>query len=98
MSLHMKIPKPCITCIFLTALQHFGIKKGDRLKAGLPGNQSRARVDTGLIILSLVRLAVAVTSAAVVTLGTWFRFVDFQRASVHILAVKATNGGSSLFL
>ena len=74
-------------------IKNWKIKEGDRPKASLLRNQSRARVDAGFIMSRSVRLAVAVA-----TLGAWFRFVDIQRASIQILAIEAANGGNCLIL
>ena len=70
-------------------------KKGDRPKASLLKNQSRARVDAGFMTSPLVRLAVAVAAGAVATIGAWLRLVDVQRTTIQVLAIEATNGRSS---
>ena len=54
-----------------------------------------------LLVATPAAAAAATTTAtatATATLGAWFRFVDIQRASIQLLAIKATNGSNSLVL
>ena len=61
--------------------------------------QARAKFCAAFIRSSLVLSAVAAAAAAtaaIATLGAWLRFVDIQRATIQILAVKAADGSNSL--